>query len=81
MRQITAWQTSDGITHANRNTALRHAEERYGNALCALAREAVTIDKYQAMIQFLEKALPRFAHLSELSADRVIVGSDSDCDL
>lgn len=56
--------------HLDFRTALRHADNRYGNALTALAHEALRADKYKAMCDFIEAALPRFQELAALAADR-----------
>lgn len=76
MEWVAKVQTSDGVLHENRSKAERHAEKRYGEALTKLALEAVRVEKYRAMAQFIEDHLPRFAELSALKADCTLTPND-----
>lgn len=78
MRKLTAWQTSDGQLFTDQRAAARHAEQRYGALLTALAHEVVRIEKYSAAGDFIESALPRFVELSALAADRIEEDSADD---
>lgn len=78
MRRVNAWVTSDGQVFTDRHKAARHAEERYGAVLTALAHEAVRIEKYAAMGDFIEANLSRFIDLAALGADRVEEDSADD---
>jgi len=71
MRRVEAWVTADGAVFTDHGKAVRHAQQRYGDALTALAHEAVRIERYTAMCDFIEAALPRFQELAALRADCV----------
>ena len=72
MRKVDAWVTADGRVFTDERDARRHAENRYGAALTALAHEAVRIEKYAAMGDFIEANLPRFLELAKLSDDQIV---------
>lgn len=78
MRQIDAWQTSDGAVFTEKHKAIHHAEERYGNALTKLAHEVALIDKYTRAVDWIEANLSRFVELSCLSDDRQVTTSLDD---
>lgn len=69
MRRVEAWVTADGAVHTDKGRAVRHAEERYGAALTALAHQVARTDKYMAACDFIEATLPRFQELAALRAD------------
>jgi F0F1-type ATP synthase delta subunit len=69
MRRVIRYQTSDGALHESEGTARRHADDRYGTALTDLARKAVQVQKYAAMLCFIEENLDTFAALLDLRAD------------
>jgi len=70
MRKLITYQTSDGKSFEDIKLAKRHAEERFGNALCALAREAVKVEKYANMVSWLELNLAKMNELTALAFDR-----------
>lgn len=69
MKRITAFTTADGQVFLIEHDAKRHAEDRFGNALTALAHAAVLQDKYIMMGDFIERNLPRFVELAALQRD------------
>lgn len=72
MKKARAWITRDGVVHLSLEGARSHASNRYGTALCKLARELVAIEKYQAMCDWLEANGSRVVELEELKADQDI---------
>lgn len=72
MRKIDAWTTADGAIFTSHREAARHADNRYGAALTALAHEAVRIEKYAAMGDWIEASLTRFTELASLKSGRTI---------
>jgi F0F1-type ATP synthase delta subunit len=69
MRKVTCYETSDGVLYRLRHHAQRHAEDRYGAALTDLAHKAVRVEKYTAMLCFIEENLDAFVALRDLKAD------------
>ena len=55
MKAIICYQTIDGAVHTSRDSAHRHADERYGQELTKLAHRLVSIEKYKEMVEFLDK--------------------------
>lgn len=81
MKRITMYRTADGVAHATAQQAHRHADERYGNALTAIARKLTLLDgKYKSICDFLdnEENLKEIANLLALKADAVIPEDDDD---
>lgn len=76
MKSIPAWQTSDGTVFTDQERAIAYADKRYGDALTRLAHEAVRMEKYAAMTEFIEANLYRFLMLSELRKDRKLEPED-----
>lgn len=76
MEWVAMVKTADGALHETAAAALRHADKRYGEALTALAAEAVRVEKYLAMALFIESNLPRFVALSALKADCTLIPND-----
>lgn len=76
MRKTRAWITRDEVVHLSLERAKSHASNRYGTALCKLAREMVAIEKYQAMVDWLEANGSRIVELEELKADQDIQEED-----
>lgn len=69
MTRVNRYLTSDGVVHETYQKAERHAEARYGDAITRLAHTLVQIDKYKAMVEFLDKNLDTLAELKALHAD------------
>jgi hypothetical protein len=69
MKRVVAYTTSDGAMHASFRAANKHAETRYGDLLTKLAHEAVHIDKYMAMTEWINANLQSFSALLSLHAD------------
>ena len=63
------FKTLDGIAHPSFDTANRHAEKVYGNALTALAKRLLLQDKYTYMCTFVDENLEEFQLLAALKAD------------
>lgn len=76
MKKVERYETRDGRTFPNHESALSHAEKRYGEAITGLAHELVRIEKYKDMIEFLEANLDRFAWARELREDRELENED-----
>lgn len=76
MRRARAFVTMDGVVHLSHDRALSHASNRYGTALCKLARELVAIEKYQAMVEWLEANSHRLEELDRLRVDQEIQEND-----
>lgn len=72
MKRISTFETSDGVLHREYLQAMRHSENRYGDALTQMAHELLSVEKYPLMIEFLENNLGRFATISELKADCIL---------
>ena len=72
MRKARAWITRDEVVHLSLERAKSHASNRYGTALSKLAREMVAIEKYQAMVDWLEANGSRIVELEQLKADQEI---------
>lgn len=69
MRIVTMYQTADGKLHASVQAAAQHADERFGNAVIALAHRALQQDKYRAMVDFIIDNVDAFAELKALRED------------
>jgi F0F1-type ATP synthase delta subunit len=71
MQVVQCYKTSDGVLHSDFDKAVSHANERYGNALLHLAKEVLSIDKYEAMTEFLENDanIQKFLELQKLKND------------
>jgi len=69
LERVVLFKTSDGQLHENYLKAERHAEERYGAAVCDLARKALQQDKYKNMVKFIEEHLDQFVSLKALQND------------
>lgn len=80
MRRVDAWMTSDGAVFTDQRTAEHHAEERYGEALTALAHDVARVEKYREAYAFVEAAIPRFVELAALAADRVVINQENSDD-
>lgn len=76
MKWVANVQTADGKLHEHVSAAQRHAEKLYGEALTKLAAEAVRVEKYGAMAEFIDSNLPRFLELSALKADCTLEPTD-----
>ncbi len=70
MKKVRAYTTMDGQVHLSLERAKSHASNRYGTLLCKLAREMVAIEKYQAMVDWLEANGSRLVELEQLKADQ-----------
>ena len=70
MKKVDAWVTSDGLVWTDRRAADHHAEERYGALLTSLAHDAVRVEKYTTMVDWLEANAARLRELDALRADR-----------
>lgn len=72
MRRARAWITRDEVVHLSLERAKSHASNRYGTALCKLARELVAVEKYKDMCDWLEANGSRLVELEELKADQEV---------
>lgn len=72
MDVVTMFKTSDGAVHDTLYKAAAHAENRYGDLLTKIATEAVRIEKYSAMVDFIDANLGKFSELLALKADTVL---------
>lgn len=75
MKQISSWQTHDGLVHNSVNDAERHLEALYGNLLCKLARELGHLN-YTERAQYINDNLNAFIQLATIKADQVIEEND-----
>ena len=79
MTPVQMWRTSDGVLHDSKTRAMRHADQRYGNALLALAQEICRLDsKYSAVSEWLEANLDRCTLVAALKADLACTESEKD---
>jgi hypothetical protein len=69
MKAVTMYRTADGKLHDTAVSAQRHADERYGALLTALAAEAAGLWKYRQAVDWIEASLPRFQELLFLRED------------
>jgi hypothetical protein len=70
MRALTCYQTLDGSIFHTEYDASRHAEERYGELLVALARELCSVEKFSDAVTWLEENAERLAELARRRTDR-----------
>ncbi len=78
MKQIQCFVTRDGVKHESFGQAKRHAEQAMGNLISTLSHEAVQIDKYVAMSNWIESNIDRFAELAWLKADMKLDQGESE---
>lgn len=78
MRKVAAWVTADNVVHLSHQGAKSHADNRYGTQLCKLARELVAIDKYTAMVAYLQAHGDKFVKLAQLKADIEVEREEND---
>lgn len=81
MKKVTCYTTSDGTAHTSLDCAKKHAEARFGDAVCLLAHRLVQIDKYALMTAEIAEGglIEEFAKLAELRADMSLeLDEDSD---
>lgn len=78
MERVTRFQTADGVLHDNFARAVRHADDRYGCALTTMAHKLVKVEKYGAMIEFLEANLNDFAAIIALHEDIKLTNPEED---
>jgi hypothetical protein len=83
MQKLIVYKTSDGKIHENINDAEKYADNRYGNALKSLAYQLVRgidlkkpIERYNAIVDFLEAHLAEFVEVQKLKDDIKIVKED-----
>ena len=76
MRQVTRFQTSDGEEHKSLKDAQNHAQKRYGDLLTKLAHQAVRIEKYSEMCEFIDGHLSNFSMLMDLRKDESLEAPD-----
>ena len=69
MRQLTAYETSDGVLHLSHRDALRHAENRFGREVDRLAHALCQVDKITPARAFVEASIDSFVALAALRAD------------
>lgn len=75
MKQISSWQTHDGLVHKSVNDAKCHLEALYGNLLCKLARELVHLN-FTERSQYINDNLNAFTQLATIKADQAIEEND-----
>jgi hypothetical protein len=78
MEKLIAYRTSDGKVHLSKREADHHAGNRYGDLLTKLAGEAVQIDKYSKMIEWMENNLSNFQTLLDLNRDLLLPKEDQE---
>lgn len=76
MIKVPMYKTSDGDLHLSFEIAQRHAENRLGDAITKLANELVRIEKYSAMVTFIEANIERLHSLKALQEDAVLVDDE-----
>lgn len=81
MKKVALYTTSDGALHTSLDRAKKHAEARFGEAVCRLAHRLVNIDKYAlATAEIAEGGLiEEFAKLAELRADMSLELEEDQC--
>lgn len=75
MKQISSWQTHDGLVHASVHDAKQHLDALYGNVLCRLARELGHLN-FTERAQYINDNLNAFIQLATIKADQVIEEND-----
>lgn len=78
MRKVDRYVTLDGKEHATLQRATTHAENRFHNELSGMAHKLVAVEKYGAMLEFLEHNLDKFADLLALRADIALAEEEDD---
>ena len=68
MKYVTRIQTLDGTLFEDKHMARNHAERRYGDALCKLARGLLEL-KYTQTTEYLDENLDAFVELHQLKTD------------
>lgn len=76
MQKVTKYQTIDGVLHDTEQAARSHADKKYGELLCSLARATVDVQRYVSMLDFIEKNLPLFLKLQTLKEDTKLQEDD-----
>lgn len=69
MERVTKIKTADGVLHDSVESATRHADIRYGEALSALAHKIVRLEKYSAICEYIDRNLGMFIELQALRDD------------
>jgi hypothetical protein len=69
MKTVTMIQTQDGEYHTDEQSAKRHADKVYGEALSVMAARLVRIEKYSPMMDFIDANLDEFRKLKALRDD------------
>lgn len=69
MIERTIYQTLDGAHHDTPDDAKRHLDRLYGAVLTSLAHQAIRVEKYAAMCDFLDSNLDAFIELKRLRDD------------
>lgn len=79
MKALTVFETSDSVRHSTRAQAEHHAEQRYGDALCKLARLLSNANgKYTLMLEILDKNHSYMAKILHCHADKEMEASNED---
>lgn len=80
MRQITCYQTSDGIIHTSIGDATRHVDKCYGDLLTHTAHHmvAATNGKYGKTSEYIDKHLDTFVEMARLRDDMKLETADDD---
>ena len=77
MKQISSWQTHDGLVHNSVNDAKHHLDALYGNVLCKLARDLGHLG-YTERAQYINDNLNAFTQLTTIKADQAIEENDDE---
>jgi hypothetical protein len=78
MERVVRFVTNDGVLHPHFLAAERHAEERYGKAVTALAHSIVRVEKYKDATDWVEKHIAEFVALKVLADDRILPPANED---
>lgn len=78
MKSLVVYETSDHVRHPSVSEAKRHADNRYGDALCQFARLLANANgKYVLMIEILDKNHNYMAKILHCHADKEMEASDA----
>lgn len=81
MKKVTLYTTSDGALHTSLDRAKKHAEARFGDAVCSLAHKLLRIDMYGSITSQIAEGglIEEFAKLAELRADMSLELEEDQC--
>jgi uncharacterized Fe-S cluster-containing protein len=80
MKRVIKYETADKVLHDTADGAKRHAQDRYGEQLGHMARQIVRLEKYMAVLEFIDGRLEVFQVLAKMKADANLEPSEKECD-